>query len=296
MHYADYKTILSPKNGFNLYRGCTHGCIYCDSRSVCYQMAHDFEDIEVKRDAPAILEDQLRRRRKPCMLSSGAMCDPYLPLEGELKLSRQCLEVIERYGFGVAVLTKSDLVLRDLDLLKAINAKARAVVQMTLTTADEGLCRVLEPGVCSTEDRFRALEVFRDNGIETAVWLCPILPWINDNEENIRGILDYCVRASVKAIMYFGVGMTLRDGDREYYFRKLDEHFPGLKARYIREFGNAYQLPSPNAERLDRVVRDICGRHGIMLGIDNVFKWLAEYPERNRQLTLEDIWDRTKNM
>jgi DNA repair photolyase len=288
-HYADYKTILSPKNGFNLYRGCTHGCIYCDSRSVCYRMTHDFEDVEVKRGAPEILENQLKRKRKPCMLSSGAMCDPYLPLESRLMLSRQCLEVVERYGFGVAVLTKSSLVLRDLDLLKAINSKARAVVQMTLTTADEELCRILEPNVCATAERFRALEIFRDKGIETAVWFCPILPWINDTEENVRGILDYCVRAKVKAIVYFGIGMTLREGDREYYYKKLDEHFPGLKERYVKTFGNAYEVSSPNATRLDGIIRETCKRNGVMLGAENVFKWLAEYPENNRQLTLDDI-------
>jgi DNA repair photolyase len=290
MHYADYKAILSPKNGFNLYRGCTHGCIYCDSRSVCYQFTHDFEDIEVKRDAAAILENQLKRKRKSCMLSSGAMCDPYLPLERELRLTRQCLEIIERYGFGVAVLTKSNLVLRDLDLYTRINAKAKAVVQMTLTTADERLCRILEPKVCTTAERFKALEVFRDNGVPTTVWLCPILPWINDSEENIRGILDYCVRAKVKAIVHFGMGMTLRDGDREYYYQRLDKHFPGLKERYVRTFGNAYEIPSPNAEKLQTMIRETCDRHGIMLGSDNVFKWLSELPEHNEQLSLEDLW------
>ncbi|MDR1300020.1 MAG: radical SAM protein [Oscillospiraceae bacterium] len=294
MHYADYKTILSPKNGFNLYRGCTHGCIYCDSRSACYQFTHDFEDIEVKRNAAAILEAQLKRKRKPCMLSSGAMCDPYLPLESELRLTRQCLDVIARHGFGVAVLTKSNLVLRDLDILARINAKAKAVVQMTLTTADEGLCQILEPNVCTTAERVKALEAFRDNGIPTAVWLCPILPWINDTAENIRGILDCCVRAKVKAIVHFGIGLTLRDGDREYYYSKLDGHFPGLKERYIKTFGNAYEIPSPNAAVLDGIIRETCVRHGIMLGSDNVFKWLAELPEHGDQLTFEDLWPKSR--
>ncbi|MDR1157910.1 MAG: radical SAM protein [Oscillospiraceae bacterium] len=289
MHYADYKTILSPKNGFNLYRGCTHGCIYCDSRSKCYQFTHDFEDIEVKRNAAEILEGQLRRKRKRCMLSSGAMCDPYIPLESELKLTRQCLKVIERYGFGVAIQTKSNLVLRDLVLLKAINTKAKAVVQMTLTTVNESLCRILEPNVCTTAERFRALEVFRDNGISTTVWLCPILPWINDTEENVRGILDYCVRAKVTAIVHFGIGLTLRDGDREYFYQKLDRHFPDLKGQYIRTFGNAYEIPSPNAKRLQSIVRETCDRHGIMLGFENVFKWLWSFPEPNDQLTFEDL-------
>ncbi|HCA30056.1 MAG TPA: radical SAM protein, partial [Ruminococcaceae bacterium] len=162
MHYADYKTILSPQNGMNIYRGCTHGCIYCDSRSTCYQMKHDFEDIEIKRDAVKILEEQLRRKRKPCMIGTGAMCDPYIHLQEELRITRGCLELIERYGFGLAIQTKSARILRDLDLLKAINAKTKCVVQMTLTTFDEALCRIVEPNVSTTAERFTVLETMRN--------------------------------------------------------------------------------------------------------------------------------------
>ena len=147
MHYADYKTILSPQNGMNFFRGCTHGCIYCDSRSACYQIRHDFEDIEIKRDAPRILEEQLRKRRIPCMVSTGAMCDPYMEIPETLEVTRQCIGLMERYGFGLAIQTKSALILRDLERLKAIHAKARCVVEMTLTTYDEDLCRLLEPNV-----------------------------------------------------------------------------------------------------------------------------------------------------
>jgi DNA repair photolyase len=212
MHYADYKTILSPQNGMNLYRGCTHGCIYCDSRSVCYQMQHDFEDIEVKRNAPQILEDQLRRKRKPSMITTGSMCDPYIPLEEELRVTRNCLEVIERYGFRLSILTKSARILRDLDLLKSINDKAKCVVNITLTTYDETLCRILEPHVSTTAERFEVLKTVRDSGIPTVVWLCPVLPFINDTEENLRGILDDCVQARVRGILCFGMGVTLREG------------------------------------------------------------------------------------
>ena len=201
----------------NLYRGCTHGCIYCDSRSLCYQMDHAFEDIAVKRDAPELLEKELRRKRAPCMIGTGSMCDPYLPLEEELQYTRRCLEVIKRLGFGATVLTKSALVLRDMDLLKAINENAKSVVQMTLTTHDEALCRLVEPHVSTTKERVQALKAFQKEGIPTVVWLSPILPFINDTEENIRGILADCVEAGVHGIIYFGAGMTLRDGDREYY-------------------------------------------------------------------------------
>ena len=185
MHYADYKTILSPQNGMNLYRGCTHGCIYCDSRSKCYQFDHDFEDIEIKRDAAQILEQQLRKKRQPCMIGTGSMCDPYIPLETELQITRQSIEVIERYGFGLAILTKSARLLRDLDLLKRINERTKCVVQTTLTTFDEALCRKIEPHVSSTRERFEMLLRLKEEGIPTVVWLCPILPFINDTEENL---------------------------------------------------------------------------------------------------------------
>ncbi len=288
MHYAQYKTILSPKNGMNLYRGCTHGCIYCDARSVCYQMKHDFEDIEVKQNAVSILETQLLKKRQPCMIGTGAMCDPYIPLEDELHLTRQCLELIEKYGFGLAIQTKSTRILRDLELLKAINTKTKCVVQMTLTTYDESLCRILEPNVSTTAERFNALETFRDACIPTVVWLSPILPFINDTEENLRGILDYCIRAKVRGIICFGFGVTLREGDREYFYAKLDEHFPGMKQKYIRTFGNAYECDSPNNARLFEIFRDECQKHGILYKSDDVFAYLHEFEQKNQQMSLFD--------
>ncbi len=288
MHDADYKTILSPQNGMNLYRGCTHGCIYCDSRSACYRMDHAFEDIEVKRDAPKILEQQLRRRRKPCMIGTGAMCDPYLPLEEELQITRQCLALIERYGFGLTIQTKSARILRDLDLLKAINGKTKCVVQMTLTTYDEALCRKIEPNVSSTEERFHVLETMRDAGIPTVVWLCPILPFINDTEENLRGLLGYCAAAEVRGIVNFGFGVTLREGNRAYFYGALDRDFPGVKRRYIRQFGNAYECGSPNGARLMRVLEDECGRLGIAYRTDEVFAYLHAFESKEGQLSLLD--------
>jgi len=286
MHYADYKTILSPNDGMNLYRGCTHGCIYCDSRSECYQMAHDFEDIEVKRNAAQILDWQLRRKRKPCMISTGAMCDPYIHLESELELTRKCLEIIERHGFGVTILTKSDRILRDLNLLKAINKKTKCVVQMTMTTFDEDLCRKLEPYVSTTAERFRVLEIMRDEGIPTIVWLCPILPFINDTIENLNGIMDYCIRAKASGVLNFGFGVTLRKGDREYFYEKLDSLFPGAKQRYIREYGDAYQCLSPHHEELMRVFEEQCKRHGFLWRPKDIFAYLKDFSQTNEQLSL----------
>jgi DNA repair photolyase len=277
MHYADYKTILSPQNGMNLYRGCTHGCIYCDSRSDCYQILHNFEDIEVKRDAPKILETQLRRRKKPCMVSTGSMCDPYIPLDEDLQITRQCLMLIEKYGFGLAILTKSTRILRDLDILQAINAKTKCVVQMTLTTYDEKLCRKLEPNVSTALERFHALEVMRDAGIPTVVWLSPILPFINDTEDNLCGLLDYCSKAKVRGILCFGFGVTMRNGNREYFYDRLDHLFPGLKEKYIHHFGDAYECRSPNSNRLSAILKGECERNKILYKTEDVFAYLREF-------------------
>ena len=280
MHKVNVKGILSAKNGMNIYRGCLHGCIYCDSRSLCYQMNHKFEDIEVKANAVGLLENTLRRKRNKCMIGTGAMSDPYMPIEEKLGNMRKCLEVIERYGFGVTMITKSTKVLRDLDLLKKINEKSKCIVQMTLTTYDEDLCRIVEPNVETTYERFRALEILRDNGIPTVVWLCPILPFINDTEENIRGILDYCVRAKVKGIINFDMGVTLRDGNREYFYKKLDEHFPGLKEKYIRMYGNSYQHSSPNSRQLNMIYKSECIKNGIMCDVNECFEYLNKYEDK----------------
>lgn len=280
MHKVNVKGILSAKNGMNIYRGCLHGCIYCDSRSLCYQMNHKFEDVEVKANAVGLLENTLRRKRNKCMIGTGAMSDPYMPIEEKLGNMRKCLEVIERYGFGVTMITKSTKVLRDLDLLKKINEKSKCVVQMTLTTYDEDLCRIVEPNVETTYERFRALEILHDNGIPTVVWLCPILPFINDTEENIRGILDYCVRAKVKGIINFDMGVTLRDGNREYFYKKLDEHFPGLKEKYIRMYGNSYQLSSPNSRQLNMIYKSECIKNGIMCDVNECFEYLNKYEDK----------------
>lgn len=273
--------ILSPSNGMNLYRGCSHGCIYCDSRSKCYQMNHDFEDIEVKENALELLEAALRRKRKRCMIGTGAMTDPYLPLEKKLGYTRKALLLIEKYGFGVALQTKSDLVLRDLDILRRINEKTKAVVQMTLTTADEKLCRIIEPNVSTTNERFEALKALRDAGIPTVVWLCPVLPFINDTEENIRTILGMCVEAGVRGVLCFGMGLTLREGNREYFYRQLDIHFPRLKERYIREYGNNYVVDSPRSTELMRLYHRICEENGILHNNDQIFEYLRKFEEKN---------------
>ncbi len=288
MHFVKAKGILSVKNGMNLYRGCSHGCIYCDSRSTCYQMEHDFEDIEVKENALELLEQALQKKRKKCMIGTGSMTDPYVPLEENLQYVQKTLELIERYGFGFTLITKSDLVLRDLDLLKKINEKTKCVVQMTLTTFDEDLCRKIEPGVCTTKRRFEVLQTLRDAGIPTVVWLCPILPYINDTEENLRGILEYCIEAGVYGIICFGMGVTLREGNREYFYAQLDKVFPGMKEKYKKEFGYQYSVQSPRSRRLMRFFHETCERHGIIHNNDEIFAYLHEFEDKQagQQLSL----------
>ena len=287
MHFVNAKGILSAHNGMNIYRGCTHGCIYCDSRSTCYQMKHDFEDIEVKQNAPELLEDALRRKRSKCMIGTGAMCDPYMHCEEKLGLTRRCLEIIDKYQFGVALQTKSDLVLRDLDILKRINEHSKAVVQMTLTTYDEDLCKIVEPNVCTTKRRYEVLKILQQEGIPTIVWFTPMLPYINDTVENVRGILNYCFEAGVKGILTFSDGgMTLRDGDREYYYSALDRHFPGLKNIYIKKFGLNYEIPSDKGTYLMSIVRNECKSHGVMFNQNEIFTYMHEYPKKFEQLSL----------
>ena len=289
MHFVDAKGILSGNDGhwgMNIYRGCSHGCIYCDSRSRCYQFTHPFEDIEVKQNAPELLEAALRSKRKKCMIATGSMSDPYMHCEEKLRLTRKCLEIILRYGFGATLLTKSDRVLLDMDLLEEIHRKTKCVVQMTLTTYDDDLCRIVEPNVCTTRRRIEVLEEMRHRGIPTVVWLTPILPFINDTEDNIKAILAESIRVGVKGIICFDMGLTLREGDREYYYAALDKSFPGMKKRYIQRYANAYALPSPRAKELMGLFWNTCRQHGLLCTPEDCFAYLNDFPEPFEQTSL----------
>lgn len=291
MHFVKAKGILSSKNGMNLYRGCSHGCIYCDSRSKCYHMEHVFEDIEVKENAIDLLEYALKHKRKKCMIGTGSMTDPYLPLEMEINNVRKALHLIYKYGFGFTVITKSDRILRDLDLLKKINEKTKCVVQMTLTTYDEDLCRKIEPNVSTTRERFQVLKQLRDAGIPTVVWLTPILPYINDTEDNISGILNMCIEAKVYGIICFGMGLTLREGNREYFYEQLDRLFPQLKEKYMRIYGNQYIVESPDSSSLMKLFYQKCRENGIVHNNEQIFQYLHSFEEKDiaRQLSFWDM-------
>ena len=292
MHFVDAKGILNGNSshyGMNIYRGCSHGCIYCDSRSRCYQFDHPFEDIEVKQNAPELLEQALKSKKKKCMIGTGSMSDPYMHCEEQLQLTRKCLEIIRKYEFGVTMITKSDRILRDIDLLDEINRSAKCVVQMTLTTYDDELCKIIEPNVCNTKRRIEVLEEMQKRGIPTVVWITPILPFINDTEENITSILNECARVGVKGIIDFGMGLTLREGDREYYYQALDKYFPGLKEKYIETYGNTYELPSPNARELRNILKKICKENGILSTPEECFSYMNELPEKYSQISIFDF-------
>lgn len=288
MHYVKAKSILSKNNGMNLYRGCNHGCIYCDSRSNVYNMQHDFEDIEVKENSLDLLKKALQKKKEKCMIGTGSMTDPYIPLESELEYIRKTLKLIHRYGHGFTCITKSDLVLKDLDLLKKINDESKVVIQMTLTCMDDEISRLIEPNVCPTSRRIEVLEILKQENIPTVVWLCPILPYITDTEENISSIIDACIKADVKGIICFGMGMTLRDGNREYYYKKLEENFPGIKEVYEKEFGDSYSISSPNNKELMKVFYKKTNEHKIMNKPDEIFEYLHDYPKKrkSKQTTL----------
>ena len=243
-------------------------------------MEHAFEDIEVKENAIDLLEYALKHKRKKCMIGTGSMTDPYIPLEMELKNVRKALQLIYEHGFGFTVITKSDRILRDLDLLQKINEKTKCVVQMTLTTYDEELCRKIEPNVCTTGERFAVLKKLRDAGIPAVVWLTPILPFINDTEENISGILDLCMEAKVYGVICFGMGLTLREGNREYFYKQLDRLFPTLKEKYIRTYGNQYVIDSPNSGRLMKMFHHKCREGGMVHDNGQIFQYLHTFEEK----------------
>ena len=253
-------------------------------------MEHDFEDIEVKENAIELLEYALTHKRKKCMLGTGSMTDPYIPLEMETGNIRKALHLIYEHGFGFTVITKSNRILRDLDLLQKINERTKCVVQMTLTTYSEDLCKRVEPNVSTTRERFEVLKKLRDLRIPTVVWLTPILPFLNDTKENISGILDMCIEAKVYGVICFGMGLTLREGNREYFYEQLDRLFPGLKEKYIRTYGNQYWIESGNNKDCMRLFHRKCEESGIVHDNGQIFNYLHSFEENNDTKQLS-IWD-----
>ena len=274
MSEVPFKRLLTPARAseqfffrtdwtLNLYRGCNHGCVYCDSRSVCYHMEH-FDCVRVKKDCLPALENELRAKKRAGVVSMGAASDAYNALEAQLGVTRGALMLLKRYGFGVAIPTKSDLIARDADVLSALAKQGYACVAFSITTADEQLAALLEPNAPSPARRFAAMQTLAQGGVPVGTWLNPMLPYLTDTVQNVREVLHRTADAGGKfALCHFGV--TLREGDREYFYGALDEQprFAGVKARYINTFGLAYMCPSPDAQRLSDVFTQECERLGL---------------------------------
>ena len=257
--------IFGLKYNLNLYRGCQHQCIYCDSRSECYQIEDFNHEVLVKANALELLDQELRRKRVKGIIGTGSMNDPYMPLEAERHLTRGALGLIARYGFGVHVLTKSTLVLRDLDLLQNIS-QAYAAVTFTITTADDALSRQLEPGAPPSSERFAAIRQLASQGLYTGVSLMPVLPFLEDTPENITAIVHQAAEAGAQYIIPW-ISVTLRNRQRDYYYQQLDRLFPGLRQRYERAYGNAYHCEPPQAHRLYTLLKEICAQVGLNTAI-----------------------------
>lgn len=266
----------------NLYRGCNHGCIYCDSRSACYG-TQNFDEVCAKADALRIVRDDLRRKSKAGVVGTGAMSDPYNPFERGQQLTRHALELLSAYGFGVAIATKSDLVTRDIDVLREIMRFAPVLVKITLTTTDDALARIIEPHAPAPSARLAALAALSAAGIPTCILLMPVLPFITDSAENLTAIVAAASKAGVPYI-FPGFGVTMRENQREYYYRQLDTHFPGLKAAYIKRYGTRYHCAPPRVSVLYHAFGAACNRHGIVFQMNEIIRGYKS-PYQNRQLT-----------
>ena len=294
MEFIKAKTILSKvKYGnewygidynMNLYRGCSHRCIYCDSRSNCYHI-ENFDLVRGKENALYILEQELSKKREKGIIGIGSMSDTYNPLEKEYEQTRGALKLISKYGFGISIDTKSDLILRDIDLLKEINSKNNVIIKFTITTPNDELSKIIEPNVCISSKRLQAIKILSDNGIFTGIMMNPMLPFITDKEEDIRYLVKLAYENGAKFIHAY-MGMTLREHQRDYYFYKLDQHFIGIKEKYIKYYGDKYNCIVPNYKRLYKVFTDECIKYGILYDMKDIIKAYKKEIKSNEQITL----------
>lgn len=268
--YTEGNAWFGSNYNINIYKGCCHGCIYCDSRSECYRV-ENFDTVRAKENALAVIERDLKSKRRTGVVGTGAMSDPYNPFENECMLTRGALELINRYRFGITIATKSDLVVRDIDVLKEIAGHSPVLIKLTVTAADDELCKKIEPAAPPSSARFAAIKKLTDAGLFAGVLLMPVLPFIEDTAENITGIVKLAHENGAKFI-YPAFGVTLRQNQRDWFYHRLDERFPGTKAKYIRQFGNAYECRSPNAKQLWAVFQNECGQRGILYKMPDIIK------------------------
>ena len=294
MEFLKAKTILSKEKygdswfgidyKMNLYRGCSHGCIYCDSRSSCYHI-DNFDVPKGKERALIILEEELFKLHNKGVVGIGSMSDTYNPFEKEYEQTRGALKLINKYGFGVSIDTKSDLILRDIDLLKEINKKNNVIIKFTITTPNDELSKIIEPRVCPSSKRFKAIKELSDNGIFTGILMNPVLPFITDNKDDIKELVRLAHLSGAKFIHTF-MGMTLRENQRDYYYKELDRFFPGLKEKYIKYYGDRYNCTVPNYKELYKVFTNECDKYGILYNMKDIIKAYKKEIKENEQMTL----------
>lgn len=281
--YSEQNSWFGNNYNMNIYKGCSHGCIYCDSRSECYGV-DNFDQVRAKEKALALIERELRGKRKKGVVGTGAMSDPYNPYEKEYKLTRGALELINRFGFGVSIATKSDLIVRDMDLLKEIGKHSPVLVKITVTTADDLLCAKIEPNAAVSSRRFKAIKALSQAGIFAGVLLMPVLPFIEDTEDNINRIIDLAYQSGAKFI-YPAFGVTLRQNQRDWYYKKLDELFPALKEKYIKNYGNAYECRCLKAKELWSLFQCKCDDYEILYNMKDIIAGYKD-PYQSVQLSL----------
>jgi len=269
----------------NIYKGCCHGCIYCDSRSDCYHI-DNFDEVRAKENTLALIKHDLKSKRKTGVIATGSMSDPYNPFEKEYKLTRGALALINIYGFGVSIYTKSDLIRRDIDILSKIQTHSPVIINITITTCDDELCKKIEPNAPLSSKRFAAVKDFSTNGIFAGVLLTPILPFLEDNEKNIRGIIRLAYESGAKFI-YPNFSVTLRQNQRTWYYKKLDELFPTLKQKYINQYGNNYECPSTKAPELKQFFQKECDKLGLLYKMEDIIEGYT-HRYKNTQLSLFD--------
>lgn len=266
----------------NLYKGCTHGCIYCDSRSNCYHI-DNFDIVRGKENALYILEKELRKKSRG-VVGIGAMSDTYNPLEQQYEQTRKALELIEKYGFGVSIDTKSDLILRDIELLEKINLNNNVIVKFTITTPNDELSKIIEPNVCVSSRRLKAIKILNDNGIFAGIMMNPVLPFITDNEKDIKELVRLASENGAKFIHTY-MGMTLRENQRDYYYEKLDESFKELKEKYMKYYGDRYDCIAPNYKKLYKVFTEECDKYGILYNMEDIIKAYKKMKINNKQIS-----------
>ncbi len=291
MHYKEVKAILSPQNGLNVYRGCSYSCVFCDARSTCHRMDHEFDDIEVKAHAVDMLEYALKKKRTKSMIQIGASSEPYIPLEEELQLVRRCLNQIERFDFGLVLYTHSTLALRDIDILDKINRKTKCIVIVRLSTSDDALAKQMEADTSLPSERLMLMKKLTARGITVIVRLAPILPFINDSLENIQELLSYCEQANVYGILTDKMCPVLREGNRERFYQQLYKKFPNIYDRYEEVYGDEKTLKTENYAAIMTYIRETCEAHGIQYDKEELLRFTREYKNKTigTQLSLFDM-------